>query len=109
MDDQLVDEQLTTGRIKVEVVYALPHKQVLLSVELAAGSTVMDAIEQSGIRSRFSDLEIDSKSLGVFSQRARPDRVLENGDRVEIYRPLLVGPKEARRLRAEADKERKKS
>ena len=104
MADEIIAEELGIEMISVEVTYALPGEQALFSVELPAGSTVMDAIERSGIRERFEAMEVDPKRLGIFSQRATPEQVLKDGDRVEIYRPLLVDPKEARRLRAEAEK-----
>jgi putative ubiquitin-RnfH superfamily antitoxin RatB of RatAB toxin-antitoxin module len=86
--------------INVEVVHARPDKQALLSVQVPAGTTVAEAIELSGIRQEFPDLEVDPGRLGIFSQKARPGDVLRDGDRVEIYRPLIADPKEARRRRA---------
>jgi putative ubiquitin-RnfH superfamily antitoxin RatB of RatAB toxin-antitoxin module len=86
--------------IRVEVVYALPERQALVSVELPAGSTVAAAIEASGVREQFPGMEIDPASVGIFSRKVTLDRVLQDGDRVEIYRPLKADPKEARRQRA---------
>ena len=90
----------TDETIRVEVVYALPERQALLSVELPAGSTVAEAIEASGVRREFPDLEIDPEALGIFSRKVSPDQQLREGDRVEIYRPLRADPKEVRRQRA---------
>ncbi|SFS13160.1 hypothetical protein SAMN05216570_2796 [Dyella sp. OK004] len=87
-------------RIAIEVVYAEPGRQWLHQVSLPAGSTVMQAIEASGIAAAVQGLQIDPARLGVFSRKAGPDDVLSNGDRVEIYRPLTLDPKEARRRRA---------
>ncbi|MFC4761601.1 RnfH family protein [Dyella koreensis] len=87
-------------RIAVEVVYAEPGRQWLYQVSLPAGSTVMQAIEASGIAAAVQGLQIDPARLGVFSRKAGPDDVLSDGDRVEIYRPLTLDPKEARRRRA---------
>jgi hypothetical protein len=86
--------------IRVEVVYALPERQALLAAELPAGSTVAAAIEASGVREQFPGMEIDPASVGIFSRKVTLDRVLQDGDRVEIYRPLKADPKEARRQRA---------
>jgi putative ubiquitin-RnfH superfamily antitoxin RatB of RatAB toxin-antitoxin module len=86
--------------IAVEVVHARPEKQVLMRLEVPAGTTVAEAIERSGIRREFPDLVVDPKRLGIFSQKAKPGDVLRAGDRVEIYRPLIADPKEARRRRA---------
>jgi putative ubiquitin-RnfH superfamily antitoxin RatB of RatAB toxin-antitoxin module len=89
-------------RIRVEVVHARPEKQVLLSLEVPLGTTVMQAVERSGIRQAFPGLEIDPSRLGIFGQKALPADELRDGDRVEIYRPLIADPKESRRRRAAA-------
>lgn len=86
--------------ISVEVAHARPEKQVLLQLQVPAGTTVAEAIELSGIRREFPDLVVDPRRLGIFSQKAGPDDMLRPGDRVEIYRPLIADPKEARRQRA---------
>jgi putative ubiquitin-RnfH superfamily antitoxin RatB of RatAB toxin-antitoxin module len=88
------------ARIRVSVAYAEPDHAFVAEFELPAGSTVADAIEASGIREKHPGLEIRDDRLGIFSRRAAPDAVLRDGDRVEIYRPLRIDPKEARRMRA---------
>lgn len=90
--------------IRVEVVYATADRQVLLSVLLPAGSSVAEAIEASGIRSHFPGLTIDPGAVGIFSRKVPMSHVLRAGDRVEIYRPLKVDPKEVRRQRAAESK-----
>lgn len=87
-------------RITVDVVYAAPDRQFIYEVNLPAGSTVMQAIEASGLSQVVPGLVIDPSRLGVFSRKVAPDQLLEQGDRVEIYRPLTLDPKEARRRRA---------
>lgn len=87
-------------RIAVEVVYAAAEGALRRQVDLAAGSTVMQAIEASGIRAELPEAAVDPARLGIFSRRAAPDEVLRDGDRVEIYRPLALDPKDARRRRA---------
>ena len=87
-------------QITVNVVYAEPERQVVRRVTLPVGSTVMQAIEASGITQAVAGLVIDPERLGIFSRKAAPDQVLGEGDRVEIYRPLTLDPKEARRRRA---------
>ena len=99
---------VATETIRVEVVYALPEKQVLLSLDVAPGTTVEQAIAQSGIEHEFPDLEIDPARVGIFGNKARLDDELRSGDRVEIYRPLIADPKEARRRRAELAKKTQK-
>ncbi len=86
--------------VNVEVLYAEPSRQVLRRVTLPVGSTVMQAIQASGIEREVSGLVVDPSRLGIFSRRAAPDQVVGEGDRVEIYRPLTLDPKEARRRRA---------
>ena len=94
----------TAGLIWVEVVYALPERQKLLRLEVPLGATVAEVIEISGIRNDFDDLEIDPGAVGIFSRKVPMDQVLREGDRVEIYRPLIADPKEARRRRADEKK-----
>ena len=86
--------------LQVEVAYAEPERQALLQVEVPAGSTVGQAIDLSGIREQFADLRIEADAVGIFSRKVPLDHVLQDGDRVEIYRPLIADPKEARRERA---------
>jgi putative ubiquitin-RnfH superfamily antitoxin RatB of RatAB toxin-antitoxin module len=86
--------------MQVEVAYAGPEGQWLVALELDAGATVSEAIERSGIRARLPALPIGDDNVGVFSRSCRLDDALADGDRVEIYRPLLADPKEARRRRA---------
>jgi len=84
----------------IEVVLAMPEKQELVALDLAVGATVADAIEQSGIVAMFEDFELDTSKVGIFGQKVAQTQELRDGDRVEIYRPLLVDPKEIRRQRA---------
>ncbi len=87
-------------RLAVEVVYALPGEQILLSLGVTPGTTVFEAIEQSGIRRRFPDIDPVRGKFGIFGRLVKPDTVLKDGDRVEIYRPLVAGAGTARRQRA---------
>lgn len=89
----------------VEVTHARPEKQVLLRLQVPAGSTVANVIEASGITREFPGLQVDPKRLGIFSQKTSLEAVVREGDRVEIYRPLIADPKESRRRRAARDAE----
>lgn len=91
-----------TERIRVEVAYALPERQSLIVLEVEPGCTVYAAAERSGIAREYSGLDIAQAEFGVFGRLVRDPRreVLRDGDRVEIYRPLLIDPKETRRQRA---------
>lgn len=86
--------------MRIEVAYALPDRQELIELELEAGATVADAVRASGLVERYPGIDPERGPFGVFARRCGPDRVLRPGDRVEIYRPLKVDPKEARRQRA---------
>jgi len=86
--------------IKVEVVYALPEKQYLRQVKLAQGSTVEQAIEASGLLDLRSDIDLSKNKVGIFSRPVKLGDEVNEGDRVEIYRPLIADPKELRRQRA---------
>ncbi|MDR3446919.1 MULTISPECIES: RnfH family protein [unclassified Dyella] len=87
-------------QITVEVVYAEPSRRWLWQVMLPVGSTVAQAIEASGVARDVPGLVVDPARLGIFSHKVTPDHVVGEGDRVEIYRPLTLDPKEARRRRA---------
>jgi putative ubiquitin-RnfH superfamily antitoxin RatB of RatAB toxin-antitoxin module len=86
--------------MRIEVVYARPERQRLVTVELAAGATARDAVRASGLAAEFPGDDLEQAPLGVFGRDCADGTVLRAGDRVEIYRPLQVDPKEARRRRA---------
>ena len=87
-------------KIQVEVVLAMPTRQALVSLELAADSTVADAISKSKLPESFEDFDLNLETVGIFGRKVSPDQVLRDGDRVELYRPLIADPKEVRRQRA---------
>jgi len=87
-------------RIAVEVVCATPERQLLCRVSLPVGSTALQAVQQSGILQELPEVAFDPSRLGIFSRRVEADELLKDGDRVEIYRPLTIDPKDARRRRA---------
>jgi uncharacterized protein len=84
----------------VEVAYALPQKQWLIAITVASGTTALQAIQQSGLLMQFPEIAIEKFKIGVFGKVVHRDQVLQAMDRVEIYRPLIADPKQARRLRA---------
>jgi putative ubiquitin-RnfH superfamily antitoxin RatB of RatAB toxin-antitoxin module len=96
--------------INVEVAYALPGKQIIRAVNIDPGTTIGAAIVQSGIMMDFPDLdiELENAKVGIFGKVATMTTVLADGDRVEIYRPLIADPKEVRRKRAAEGKAMKK-
>lgn len=90
--------------IKIEVVYATEKYVETVSLSLDYGSTVSAAIEKSEIIKKHPEINIDENKVGIYSKLCELDTVLEDGDRVEIYRPLKADPKEARRSRALSQK-----
>lgn len=96
------------GIIRIEVAYALAHKQWLLAFDVLAGTTVERAIHQSGVLSEFPEIDLTTNKVGLFSKPVPLNTPLRDRDRVEIYRPLIADPKEIRRQRANAGKPMKK-
>ncbi|MGU3525156.1 RnfH family protein [Enterobacteriaceae bacterium C23F] len=90
-----------SAKISVEVVYALPEKQYLQKVSLAEGATVEQAIAASGIIRLRPEIDLASNKVGIWSRAVKLQDAVHDGDRVEIYRPLIADPKALRRQRAE--------
>jgi len=88
--------------MRVEVAYALPHKQELICLRLPEGATVQDAIEASGLLQRYPEIDLGGlNKLGIYAKVVKSDEVLRDYDRVEIYRPIKADPKQARKQRAQ--------
>lgn len=94
--------------INVEVAYATPEKQIIRAVNVDAGTTLGAAIVQSGIMMDFPDLDLENAKVGIYGKVAEMTTPVSEGDRVEIYRPLIADPKEVRRQRAAEGKKMKK-
>lgn len=94
--------------INVEVAYAMAQKQVVRKVNVDAGTTLGAAIVQSGIMMDFPDLELENAKVGIYGKAASMVTVIKEGDRIEVYRPLIADPKEVRRKRAAEGKAMKK-
>jgi len=92
---------MTHSRLSVDVCYALPDAQTLITVDLPAGATVREAILASGIVARHPDIDLAKQKVGVYGKIRPLDAALADHDRVEIYRPLIVDPKTARQRRVE--------
>ncbi|MEY8766264.1 MULTISPECIES: RnfH family protein [Francisella] len=93
--------------MKVEVIYALPNEQKSFYVESDDSMTVREAIIESKILDAYSELDIiENLKVGIYGQIVNLDHVLEDRDRVEIYRNLTIDPKQARMLRAEQKRKR---
>jgi putative ubiquitin-RnfH superfamily antitoxin RatB of RatAB toxin-antitoxin module len=85
--------------MQVEVVFALADRQELLVVELPDGATVAAVIDKSGLTRQFPDIAFDTLQAGVWGKPVDRDQIVKEGDRVEIYRPLEMDPRDARRLK----------
>jgi putative ubiquitin-RnfH superfamily antitoxin RatB of RatAB toxin-antitoxin module len=94
--------------IQVEVAYARPDAQALLSVTGDPGMMVREAIERSGVLKRFPEIDLAINKVGIFGKLAKLDQPLVSGDRVEIYRPLIADPTAQRKKRAAAGKAMRK-
>ena len=86
--------------IDVEVAYATPEQQVIVALKMPEGATVEQAINASGLLNRFPEIDGADIKVGIFGSVCKLDQQLGQADRVEIYRPLIHDPKEARRQRA---------
>ena len=91
MADKLID---------VEVAYAKPEQQEIVALKMPEGTTAEQAIISSGLLNRFPEIDGADLKVGIFGSVCKLDQLLRQGDRVEIYRPLIHDPKEARRQRA---------
>lgn len=89
------------GTLRIEVVYALPERCFGARVELPDGATVAAALDAAAMDEQVPGLVVDPARLAVFGRAVTPETPLHDGDRVEILRPLLADPKQARRKRAE--------
>lgn len=96
--------QAQSKTIQIEVVYGLAHKQKLLSLPISEGTTVEQAISESGIIALFPEIDLSENKVGIWNKAVKLSTVLENLDRIEIYRPLIADPKEVRKRRAEKAK-----
>ncbi|MFL9591877.1 RnfH family protein [Aeromonas schubertii] len=92
-------------QILVEVAYALPDRQTVIPLRLGAGTTARQAIEASGILDKHPEIDLSVNKIGIYSRPVKESEPLQDGDRVEIYRPLIADPREMRKKRADKAKE----
>jgi putative ubiquitin-RnfH superfamily antitoxin RatB of RatAB toxin-antitoxin module len=89
-----------SGEVQIVVVYATPQDEFLHPMRVAPGTTIGQAIEGSGVLSRFPEINLVTQPVGIYGKKKTLDTVLRERDRIEIYRPLLADPKDSRRKRA---------
>ncbi|KJG14466.1 hypothetical protein UB37_16760 [Photobacterium iliopiscarium] len=90
--------------IHVEVVFALPNVQRVLKLAVVAETSIQAIIEQSGILTMYPEIDLNINKIGIYSRNVKLDATARDGDRIEIYRPLVADPREIRRKRAEQAK-----
>ena len=90
--------------ILVEIAYALPEDQVIITIKVPTIFNVQQAIEKSGIQIKFPCIDLSKNKVGIFGKKTTLDHPLKDRDRIEIYRPLILDPKEMRRKRAAKEK-----
>lgn len=88
--------------VNIEIAYGTAEKQILLTMQVAEGTTARQAVLSSAVKQHFPEADLQNSPLGIFGKRVKDDTLLRDKDRIEIYRPLLIDPKEARRLRVQA-------
>ena len=102
MSDNIMSDN---GSINIEVVYGTPEKQLILEVLVDSNATVEQTIEISGMSQHFPEIDLSENKVGIWNRTCKLTDTLKDGDRIEIYRPLIADPKEVRRMRAEKAKE----
>jgi putative ubiquitin-RnfH superfamily antitoxin RatB of RatAB toxin-antitoxin module len=91
---------MAEASIHVQVCYALPDSSFLRALTVPAGTTIGQALTQSGLLQAFPGIDLAINMVGIYGKKKPLDTVLHEHDRVEVYRPLQADPKEARRRRA---------
>jgi hypothetical protein len=94
--------------IRIEVIYPLPHEQLLMDVLVPEGASLRDGIFASGVLQRYPELSLDTLETGIFGKLVKLDEPLRDHDRIEIYRPLIADPKAVRKQREAEGKRLKK-
>lgn len=89
-----------SATVNIEVAYALPDKQTVISLQVGQGTTIEQAIRQSGILEQFPQIDMAKNKLGIFGKLKKADELVREGERVEIYRSLIADPKVVRKQRA---------
>jgi putative ubiquitin-RnfH superfamily antitoxin RatB of RatAB toxin-antitoxin module len=98
-------EQVAADKITIEVVYGVPHKQKILTISIDEGATVEQGIIDSGIVKLFPEIDLAINKVGVWNRTVKLSEILEDLDRIEVYRPLIADPKDVRKRRAEKAKQ----
>jgi len=100
-----INESAATDKITIEVVYGVPHKQKILTLVVDTGTSVEQAIVDSGIIALFPEIDLSINKVGIWNRAVKLSEVLTDLDRIEVYRPLIADPKDVRKRRAEKAKQ----
>jgi uncharacterized protein len=92
---------MTAVPIRIEIVYAEPHRAIVKVLSIAAGSRITDALRLAALDPDFSGVDLANSPVGIFGKATGAEHALKDGDRIEIYRPLAADPKTARRARVQ--------
>ena len=94
----------SVAEIEIEVAYASKDRQFLKTLHVPAGTRISEAINLSGLLEMFPGLVLEELMVGIYAKKTSLDQLVKDGDRVEVYRPLEIDPKDARRARARRNK-----
>ncbi|WP_258807011.1 RnfH family protein [Pseudidiomarina sp. CB1] len=96
---------MSQDQIQIEVAYATPERQQIIPLRVRKGTSVADCISQSQITRYFPEIDLNEQKVGIWSKAVKLEHEPRDGDRIEIYRPLIADPKAIRRKRAEQAKD----
>ncbi|TYK66504.1 RnfH family protein [Colwellia echini] len=99
-----IDVAETNSKITIEIVYGIPQKQKILTLSVVSGTTVEQAIIDSGIIKLFPEINLNENKVGIWNRTVKLTDSVDDLDRIEIYRPLIADPKDVRKRRAEKAK-----
>lgn len=95
------ESSVENEKIVIEVVYGVPHKQKIVTISLDIGTSVEEAIIKSGIITLFPEIDLTVNKVGIWNRAVKLSEILNDLDRIEVYRPLIADPKDVRKRRAE--------
>lgn len=107
MGETRLSDSSSVEKIRIQICYATPQEQILLDLMVPRDTSIVEAIKLSQILARCPEMTLEQSKFGIFGKLKPTDTPLRNGDRVEIYRPLIADPMEARRRRAKKQAEKK--
>lgn len=99
-----INESVAVEKISIEVVYGVPHKQKIITLLVEIGTTVEQAIIDSGVINLFPEINLEVNKVGVWNRAVKLSEIVNDLDRIEVYRPLIADPKDVRKRRAEKAK-----